>query len=1308
MKRITYKIVLSLIVFLLCFNTLSFMLLKPTENKSTTFSDQIQSDVQTSYGTNPSTLKVGGISGPYILDPVDSWDSASYNVIDQVVETLFTYDLNNLELPLINLLAESYFWINSTALYLTVRQGIYFHDMTPFNAAAVKWNLDRLLYLTNCTGTNYYRVAQPSSLWCFPNTDFPIISHVETFGEWNVVINLNAPYGPLLHLLSFINAGMLSPSSTPSNDFIDLYSGDLVATGPFMYDYYDPDIEVKFSRWDYYWRGPAYFEEMRFLVYYDYETAHNAFLAGEIDILDSFSEQNLAEYEADPKITVERFTEDTGKPGFSYFYIGMNNEKYNLTWRKAMSYAVNYTYIIDELRLGNAIRANSPISPVFGAAYNEDAKAADFNIAEARILMQSMGYGVGLDLNDDYAWINQAETAPFLTVPYTYNLGNTFREDLGVAITEWFKFIGVAIEDDGVEWSQFLDYLYNIVEPGNPDSGWDHLGLYSIGWAADFLDPSNMLDPLFSNQSSVNSAQVNDPTLNYLLLLALETTDETARNTIYKNIQEYIAEVGFFHMPLYHNKVNFVHLAEIQGVPYNALEKFYAYPMYRITPGEFSLYSDAGTPDDDGDFTLYWTIANNTDSYSVYQSSNFIYNLDGSQTQIASGITDLDLFLSGYSEGSYYFIVAAFNEFGYTLSNCINVIIEITEEHDLEVDLYIPSGIQLGNTYEVMASVQNIGLTDEYNVELMLYIDEVIVDAITIPYLLVGDTGTIFYSWTPTEYGTYSFKVFAPPVPGELAEDNNLIIEDFTLSETQIFDGLFIKYFTGENGYFLNTTFIYTPYPYQSGLFYETWELDDMYAYQWVVDSSTRIMSNYSIFGDGAHTPVWIFTDVNLGDYIPIAVDGEGDHIFNVADELIYDLPGFGPVGVWVVEDLTYPGSIAWYEKSTGILLFGTFFYYDGYYNYTLQFIDTNAQFQYVGGPGSFTLSSDATDPDYDGSFNLFWTESEDADSYSVYQSSSYITKITGDLILIADGITNLDLALEGYPDGTYYFIVVATNEDGNTLSNCIQVNVELKLPPMIMADTIPNESMITYTRASQVIGSLTAYSTSQILYVGLIGAPDPGFALDTTYTTDEDLGIFLSDTRLITTNQLESGIHSLILRVYNSDGLYYDKLFTVIVYRQAYLNLRGEIDYLLRERVKISVAAQAFDIEDQYLLNPVIVEGMVLHIKIIDYNGVLKAEDTMTYNPDGFFQWDSTKTIQQMWRTYTKGIYIVQAWIEFPENSYYLGGTDIIEFHIDPPGDEGIDPWAIIGMISLISIVGVNITLLFLLKRKHQIGRPA
>jgi len=70
----------------------------------------------------------------------------------------------------------------------------------------------------------------------------------------------------------------------------------------------------------------------------------------------------------------------------------------------------------------------------------------------------------------------------------------------------------------------------------------------------------------------------------------------------------------------------------------------------------------------------------------------------------------------------------------------------------------------------------------------------------------------------------------------------------------------------------------------------------------------------------------------------------------------------------------------------------------------------------------------------------------------------------------------------------------------------------------------------------------------------------------------------------------------------------------------------------------------------------------------------------------------------------FPKGINIVQAWIEFPPESYYMGGMDVIEFHIDPPAENEVDVWFFIEMLGFSGLIGVVITLAILLKRKRSI----
>jgi ABC-type transport system substrate-binding protein len=527
------------------------------------------------------TLIIGTGVSPYTLDPVNAWDSASYDTIDQVCEGLFTYDLTDPALTRVNKLAESYWYATPTSIQVKLREGILFHDGTPFNAAAVKWNLDRLNYMINASGEDEREypfntvlpgnspIALPTSLFYFPDGITPIIKNVTAVGTYNITITLNDAFAPFLDLLCHEAASMLSPSSTPTTRFIELYE-DLVGTGPFEFDSFTAGVDIRFSRWDYYWRTPAYCSNLIFAIIPSSTTRNNAMLSHEIDYLAGAIASLIPTFEADPTITVKQFTDDTGIPGLSYYYLGFNNMKISLPWRKAMSFAINYTYIIENMQGNSVLRANSPISPAYGAAYNASANAADYDLLIARQTLIDAGLAPGLPATGDPTnpqWL----AANLATFTYSYNWDNQFRSDLYVALENWMDLIGVTILDDGLTWDDFLKKLF---------INYDKLDLYWGGWAPDYLDPFNMLNPLFNPLSYSNIAQVNDTTLTDLMVLALTIVDDTARNNIYKHIQWYLEESLYPHAFGYHLKIVFVHSAYLGGVTYNAMGKFEAYTIW--------------------------------------------------------------------------------------------------------------------------------------------------------------------------------------------------------------------------------------------------------------------------------------------------------------------------------------------------------------------------------------------------------------------------------------------------------------------------------------------------------------------------------------------------------------------------------------------------------------------------------------------------------------------------------------------------------------------------------------------------------
>ncbi|MBD3197087.1 MAG: hypothetical protein GF317_18680 [Candidatus Lokiarchaeota archaeon] len=1028
--------ILLLIAFTINLGSLALQF--PESESSMIANREIPTGLKINNISDASDLRVGTGFGLHDLDPVNAWDSGSNNVIRQVAEGLFSYNYSDYALPRINRLAENYWWENDTILHIKLRDGILFHDGTPFNASVAKWNLDRLNYLANTTGerTDSVPQAQTSYLWMLPNND-PIINRVEISGIYNITIHLNEEFSPFLDLLCYTNAYMLSPSSTPADDYLDLTTGDLVGTGPFTYDSFTPNVDIRFSRWNGYWREPSYFETLTFNIIEDATARTNAFAAGDIDYIIGCLTSRYEEFDANPEITVKYLTQETGLASLIYQYLGVNNNKFNVTWRKVMAYAFNYTYMLDEMLEGTlGTRAYSPISPGFGPdIYNSSVRFPIYDLAQARQILIDAGiapasFGANNDPTD-VDWLN----ANLLTVNYTGNIGNSFREDLLVVLQEWYSYIGINVVDNLITWDSYLDILLT-------PSRYDELELYFIGWAPDYKSAWNMMDPLFNPASASNSAQVDDPYLTAELAAIVAENDPVARSAMIKNLQYYIAKKQF-HIYAYHPTITNVHRTDLKGVAYNSLEHFLAYPIYRSAPDSFSLTTDAGEPDDDGEFTLIWESADDATNYSVYQYSNFINEINESVNLLVSQITKLNLTLDDYEFGNYYFVVVAHNEYGSTISNCIMVSVDLVFEHNIALTLETPLYCDIGKTYTINASIENKGQNNESNIEFYLKINEEIVESNTIPTLSVENIETVYYDWTPSDYGEYNISAFVNAVPQETYLDDNQVSRLIDIIEIPIFDGLYItiNYTMGSNSVLMNITYD----KITNHLFNESWVPEEYSKITWNVDVLTRIMIG-SPFGENLHTISWIPTDSTIGDIIPIAVMSE-DHDFQITGDLIYNLTGFGLVELWILEDLQNPQNIAWYEKSTGIIIYYDIYTSGGMYNLSYQFLDTNANFSYYQALGSFSLSSDAESPkDVDGQFNLSWTPSENADNYSLYRHSSYIIEINQSITLLDANLTSLNYLLSEYSDGNYYFIVAANNEYDQKLSNCLRVSVGI--PP--------------------------------------------------------------------------------------------------------------------------------------------------------------------------------------------------------------------------------------------------------------------
>ncbi|MFX0139495.1 MAG: ABC transporter substrate-binding protein [Candidatus Hodarchaeota archaeon] len=611
-------------------------------------------------------LNDGPYIGPFIvgvkygltdMDPHYVWDAECWDAITQVCEGLFRHNLSHPSLEIIPHLASADGTWSGGGLEFTLllQQGVTFHDGYKFDASAVKWNFDRLGYLMNISGTlpNTVYYGTPTILgmmYEWPDGTY-IINRTEVLGEYTVKFILNKPYGPFKALLCFPGSYMLSPISTPAADYINPNTGDLVGTGPFVYDDHVQGVSATFHAYENYWRGEANINQMIFKVIQDDDARHNALLIDDIHFIEHVNSPYIATFKADSTLTVL----ESGKTSNIINYLGMNNKQINITWRNAISYAINYSSIIENLKDGRATRLKSPVPE--GVIYaNGTFDVPVFDLITARSYMNQMGYGIGFIT--DAEWIAVAQGSnPFATFNYTYNNGNLFREGMFSILEDNLAYIGVRVEDAGMSWEDFKDRLYN---RRYTSAGWDSLQLYTIGWQPDFNDPSNFVNPLFSNTSIFNSAQVNDPYLQNLMEQGLAETNSVTREAIYDEIQRYLVEDLRPHAWLLVSDVITAHHIKLTGFQQNGFSilDFYSciWNPYKITinsPADINFIKGAlGN-------NITWTLSAINLSDPTYNITvNGLLNLTDSWQSGVPIVVSLD----HLSPGTYTYQISAKND----------------------------------------------------------------------------------------------------------------------------------------------------------------------------------------------------------------------------------------------------------------------------------------------------------------------------------------------------------------------------------------------------------------------------------------------------------------------------------------------------------------------------------------------------------------------------------------------------------------------------------------------------------------------
>jgi ABC-type transport system substrate-binding protein len=445
------------------------------------------------------TLTWAGQIEPKTMDPINTGDMTSAMVQRQIFQGLFDFDENCVIVPE---LAESYeVTENSTVWTIQLRQGVKFHDGTPFNAEAVKINFERAM---NPEATYVRR------------TLFTDISNIECVSEYEVRITLKKPFGAFLANLAHYGGKFHSPAS------LTLYGDDVsrnpVGTGPYKFVEWIPGDRIVMGRNDDYWGDKPYFKTIVYKPVPEDASRVMMLESGDVDVIYPVAVQDIARLSQDDRFTVKSVPSMTNL----HFQINMTRKPLDdKRVRQALNYAIDLNAICANIYQGQAVPLDSPISPALWGHYAVG--AYPYDPEKAKALLAEAG-------------IEPGELTLKMYIPEGRYL---MASEVAEAVVNYLKDVGVNVDLTKYEAATYWDFF----KKGPAEATHD---LLMLGWAPSTADPDWGMRPMFHSSMKApvnwNSSFYGTPEVDRLLELGMTASTPEERLAAYEDVQKIVME----------------------------------------------------------------------------------------------------------------------------------------------------------------------------------------------------------------------------------------------------------------------------------------------------------------------------------------------------------------------------------------------------------------------------------------------------------------------------------------------------------------------------------------------------------------------------------------------------------------------------------------------------------------------------------------------------------------------------------------------------------------------------------------------
>jgi glutathione transport system substrate-binding protein len=427
------------------------------------------------------------------LDPGDANDTLSQGVGRLMLEGLYGFDE---DMKVVPKLAEAY-TANATAteFTFTLRQGVSFHDGTPFDAEAVKFNLERVANPDN-------HLKRQSLL--------ATLDRVEVVERYTAKAILKEPFGAFIPTIAHPSLALSSPAA------VQKYGKEIgrhpVGTGPFVFTSWTPDTLKVHANPTYRVPGMPRVATITIRSVPENGSRLAMLQTGEAQFIFPMPPEMIPVVQNNPKIAVVEVPSIIGR-GASLNL--MKKPFDDLRVRQALNYAVDKEAYIKVVFSGHGEQLDSPEPPKI--TFYQKQGVWPFDLAKARQLLAEAGLAKGFETE----------------IIGTNNTANVRGMEF---LQQQFAQVGVKLNVSPLEAGVLASRVFSAATPEEAT-----VQMETIGWSSSTGDADWCLRPMFAKAAfppkMFNVSYYENPEVDKDLQAALQTADARVRGAAYADAQ---------------------------------------------------------------------------------------------------------------------------------------------------------------------------------------------------------------------------------------------------------------------------------------------------------------------------------------------------------------------------------------------------------------------------------------------------------------------------------------------------------------------------------------------------------------------------------------------------------------------------------------------------------------------------------------------------------------------------------------------------------------------------------------------------